>query len=36
VFYWIDRRFGYALSSADISRERLNTVANAVYRQLNP
>jgi anti-sigma factor RsiW len=36
VFYWIDRSFGYALSSADISRERLNTVANAVYRQLNP
>lgn len=36
VFYWIDRRMGYALSSADISRDRLNALANAVYRQLNP
>jgi anti-sigma factor RsiW len=36
VFYWIDHKFGYALSSADISRERLNAVANVVYRQLNP
>lgn len=36
VFYWIDRSFGYALSSADISRERLLKVANAAYQQLNP
>jgi anti-sigma factor RsiW len=36
VFYWIDHKMGYALSSADIDRDRLNTVANAVYRQLNP
>jgi len=36
VFYWIDHKIGYALSSADISRDRLNTVANAVYKQLNP
>jgi anti-sigma factor RsiW len=36
VFYWVDRTFGYALSSADISRERLSEVANVVYRQLNP
>ncbi len=36
VFYWIDRTLGYALSSADISREQLYTLANAVYRQLNP
>jgi anti-sigma factor RsiW len=36
VFYWIDRNMGYALSSADISRDRLNAVANAVYKQLNP
>ncbi len=36
VFYWIDRRLGYALSSADISREQLYTLANAVYKQLNP
>ncbi len=36
VFYWIDRKLGYALSSADISREDLLKVANAVYQQLNP
>jgi anti-sigma factor RsiW len=36
VFYWIDRKFGYALSSADIPKERLLKVADAVYRQLNP
>ncbi len=36
VFYWVDRSFGYALSSADASRERLSEIANAVYRQLNP
>jgi anti-sigma factor RsiW len=36
VFYWVDRRMGYALSSADIGKDELLNVANAVYRQLNP
>jgi len=36
VFYWIDRKLGYALSSADISTDDLHKVANAVYQQLNP
>jgi len=36
VFYWVDRKLGYALSSADISRKQLYTLANAVYQQLNP
>ena len=36
VFYWIDRKLGYALSSTDSSREDLLTVADAVYKQLNP
>jgi anti-sigma factor RsiW len=36
VFYWIDRSFGYALSSADLDREELLKLANAAYRQLNP
>lgn len=36
VFYWVDRKLGYALSSADISKDDLLKVANAVYRQLNP
>lgn len=36
VFYWIDRKLGYALSSADLGREDLMKVANAVYQQLNP
>jgi anti-sigma factor RsiW len=36
VFYWIDRKFGYALSSADVGRDELLKVANLVYRQLNP
>jgi anti-sigma factor RsiW len=36
VFYWIDRRLGYALSSADIVTDDLLKVANAVYQQLNP
>jgi len=36
VFYWIDRSSGYAISSADIDRPTLQTVANAVYQQLNP
>jgi anti-sigma factor RsiW len=36
VFYWIDRGFGYALSSADIDRDYLYKVAKAAYAQLNP
>jgi anti-sigma factor RsiW len=36
VFYWIDRKMGYALSSADLTREDLLAVADTVYRQLNP
>jgi anti-sigma factor RsiW len=36
VFYWIDRKFGYAISSADIDKETLLKVAQAAYRQLNP
>jgi len=36
VFYWVDRKMGYALSSADISKETLNKVADAAYQQLNP
>jgi len=36
VFYWIDRKLGYAISSADIAKDDLFKVANAVYRQLNP
>jgi anti-sigma factor RsiW len=35
VFYWIDRDFGYALSS-EVQRPTLAKVANAVYRQLEP
>lgn len=36
VFYWIDRSYGYAISSADVGKDTLQTVANAVYKQLNP
>ena len=36
VFYWIDRKLGYALSSADLGKDDLLKVANAVYQQLNP
>lgn len=36
VFYWIDRSFGYALSSADVDKETLLKVANTAYAQLNP
>lgn len=35
VFYWIDRRLGYALSG-EISKEELLRVAMAVHQQLNP
>ena len=36
VFYWVDTKIGYAVSSADISKEDLLNVANAAYQQLNP
>jgi anti-sigma factor RsiW len=36
VFYWIDRKLGYALSSGDIATDDLLKVANTVYQQLNP
>lgn len=36
VFYWIDRGFGYAVSSADLGKDDLLKIANAVYAQLNP
>ena len=35
VFYWIDGRFGYALSG-EMGRDQLLSIANAVYQQLNP
>lgn len=35
VFYWLDGRFGYALS-AEIEKSELLRIANIVYRQLNP
>jgi len=34
VFYWIDREVGYALASADLSKEELLRLANLVYKQL--
>jgi len=36
VFYWVDSKMGYALSSGDINKEDLLNVANAAYQQLNP
>ena len=36
VFYWIDRKLGYSISSADIGKDDLLKIANAVYQQLNP
>lgn len=36
VFYWVDRKLGYALSTSDISKDDLLKVSNAVYQQLNP
>jgi anti-sigma factor RsiW len=36
VFYWVDTKIGYAVSSGDISKEDLLNVANAAYQQLNP
>ena len=35
VFYWLDRKLGYALSG-ELDRNELLRVATAVYRQLNP
>jgi anti-sigma factor RsiW len=35
VFYWVDGKFGYALSG-EIEKADLLRVANVVYRQLNP
>ncbi|HEY4316195.1 MAG TPA: anti-sigma factor [Herbaspirillum sp.] len=35
VFYWIDGKFGYALSAA-MPRDALGHIADAVYRQLEP
>ena len=36
VFYWIDRDCGYAIASADLSRDELLKVADLVYKQLEP
>jgi anti-sigma factor RsiW len=36
VYYWVDSKLGYAVSSGDISKEYLLNVANAAYQQLNP
>ena len=35
VFYWLDRKLGYALSG-EVERGELLRIATAVYRQLNP
>ena len=34
VFYWIDRDAGYAISSADLSKDELLRIATLVYKQL--
>jgi anti-sigma factor RsiW len=36
VFFWIDREVGYALASADLSKDELLRLANLVYKQLEP
>jgi len=36
VFYWIDRDCGYAIASADLTRDELLGVATMVYKQLEP
>jgi anti-sigma factor RsiW len=36
VFYWIDQESGYAIASADLSKEELLRVATLVYKQLEP
>ncbi|HXF65903.1 MAG TPA: anti-sigma factor [Burkholderiales bacterium] len=35
VFYWLDRKLGYALSG-EVDKQELLSVATAVYQQLNP
>ena len=35
VFYWIDGRFGYALSG-EIEKSELLRIAKVLYQQLNP
>lgn len=35
VFYWLDGRFGYALSG-EMEKPKLLSIATAVYQQLNP
>jgi anti-sigma factor RsiW len=35
VFYWVDRGLGFALS-AELDKDELLRVANAIYQQLNP
>lgn len=35
VFYWVDRKLGYALSG-DLEKAQLLRIANAVYKQLRP
>jgi anti-sigma factor RsiW len=35
VFYWIDGRWGYALSG-EVDRAQLSRISTVVYRQLNP
>jgi anti-sigma factor RsiW len=35
VFYWIDGNYGYALTG-EMDRKPLLTIANAVYKQMNP
>ncbi len=35
VFYWVDHNYGYALSG-ELRRDILLTVADAVYKQINP
>jgi anti-sigma factor RsiW len=34
VFYWIERECGYAISSADLSKDELLHIATLVYKQL--
>jgi anti-sigma factor RsiW len=36
VFYWVDNKIGYAVSSGDLTKDALLAVANAAYQQLNP
>jgi len=36
VFYWVDRQCSYAIASGDLSKEELLTIANMVYKQLEP